>query len=55
MIIANPLYDVAFNRLMENEKAVKFILSTILNCDVLLIAPLPLQEKTIDIYAIRYE
>ena len=50
MIIANPLYDVAFNRLMENERIVRFFLSTILNCDVLLVTPLPPREKTIDIY-----
>jgi hypothetical protein len=30
MIIANPIYDVVFKRLMENEKVVKFFISTLL-------------------------
>ena len=31
MIIANPIYDVVFKRLMENEKVAKFFISTLLN------------------------
>lgn len=34
MIIANPIYDVVFKRLMENEKVAKFFISTLLNKDV---------------------
>jgi hypothetical protein len=30
MIIANPIYDVVFKRLMENEKVAKFFISTLL-------------------------
>ena len=30
MIIANPIYDVVFNRLMENEKVAKFFIGTML-------------------------
>jgi len=30
MIIANPMYDVVFKRLMENDRAAKFFLSTML-------------------------
>jgi hypothetical protein len=30
MIIANPLYDVVFKRLMENEKVAKFFIATLL-------------------------
>jgi len=30
MIIANPIYDVAFKRLMENDRVAKFFLSTML-------------------------
>ena len=31
MIIANPIYDVVFKRLMENEKIAKFFIGTLLN------------------------
>ena len=31
MIIANPLYDVVFKRLMENEKVAKFFIGTLLD------------------------
>ncbi|MDR0559895.1 MAG: hypothetical protein LBG92_06965, partial [Prevotellaceae bacterium] len=30
MIIANPIYDVVFKRLMENERAAKFFIGTLL-------------------------
>ena len=30
MVIANPIYDVVFKRLMENEKVAKFFISTLL-------------------------
>ena len=30
MIIANPIYDVVFKRLMENEKVAKFFIGTLL-------------------------
>ena len=29
MIIANPIYDVVFKRLMENEKVAKFFIGTL--------------------------
>lgn len=35
MIIANPIYDVVFKRLMENEKVAKFFISTLLNKEVI--------------------
>ena len=31
MIIANPIYDVVFKRLMENERIAKFFIGTLLN------------------------
>ncbi len=31
MIIANPIYDVVFKRIMENEKVAKFFISTLLD------------------------
>ena len=30
MVIANPIYDVVFKRMMENEKVAKFFISTLL-------------------------
>ena len=30
MIIANPIYDVVFKRLMENDRVAKFFISTLL-------------------------
>ena len=35
MLIANPTYDVAFKRLMENNRAAKFLIGTILGCKVI--------------------
>ncbi|MDR2473291.1 MAG: hypothetical protein LBD53_07015, partial [Tannerella sp.] len=34
MLIANPMYDVVFKRLMENERVARFFLSTMLNQNV---------------------
>lgn len=34
MIIANPIYDVVFKRLMENEKVAKFFISTLLDQNI---------------------
>ena len=31
MVIANPIYDVVFKRMMENEKVAKFFISTLLD------------------------
>ncbi|MDR1478993.1 MAG: hypothetical protein LBJ00_08625, partial [Planctomycetaceae bacterium] len=44
-IIANPLYDTVFKRLMENKLIVKFFLSTILEQQVVSVEVLP-QEFT---------
>jgi len=45
MIIANPIYDVVFKRLMENEKVAKFFISTLMDCEIEEIQVLP-QEFT---------
>jgi hypothetical protein len=45
MIIANPIYDVTFKRLLENDSAAKFIIGTILDCEVLSLEP-TIQERT---------
>ena len=45
MIIANPIYDTAFKRLLENDKVAKFFIGTILDCKVLTLEPKP-QERT---------
>ena len=34
MIIANPIYDVVFKRLMENDKVVKFFIGTLLDEEI---------------------
>ncbi|MDR0305562.1 MAG: hypothetical protein LBI42_01865 [Chitinispirillales bacterium] len=39
MIIANPIYDATFKRLLENDRAAKFFIGTILNCKVLSLKP----------------
>jgi len=35
MFIANPIYDLSFKKLMENNKVAKFLLGTILKCEIL--------------------
>ena len=45
MIIANPLYDVTFKRILENDRAAKFLIGTILGCEVLTLVP-NIQERT---------
>jgi len=45
MIIANPIYDVTFKRLLENDRAAKFFVGTILDCEVISLAP-AIQEHT---------
>jgi hypothetical protein len=34
MLIANPIYDVVFKRMMENEKVAKFFIGTLLNQNI---------------------
>jgi hypothetical protein len=34
MVIANPIYDVVFKRMMENEKVAKFFISTLLDTTI---------------------
>jgi len=48
MIIANPIYDVVFKRLMENDRAAKFFLGTLLGQEVESLEMQP-QEFTHDI------
>jgi hypothetical protein len=45
MIIANPIYDTTFKRLLENDRVAKFLIGTILNCKVLSLEP-SIQEYT---------
>jgi len=47
MIIVNPLYDVSFKQIMENNNVAKFFVSTILNCEVIELAQTP-QERIIE-------
>jgi len=46
MIIANPIYDVVFKRLMQNERVAKFFISTLLDETVIDLDMKP-QERTI--------
>jgi hypothetical protein len=45
MIIANPIYDATFKRLLENDRVAKFLIGTILDCKVLTLEP-TVQEYT---------
>jgi len=45
MIIANPIYDATFKRLLENDRAAKFFIGAILDCEVLSLEPTA-QEHT---------
>ncbi|MCL1947621.1 MAG: hypothetical protein FWF51_10825, partial [Chitinivibrionia bacterium] len=45
MIIANPIYDVTFKHLLENDRAAKFFIGTILDCEVISLEP-TVQERT---------
>jgi O6-methylguanine-DNA--protein-cysteine methyltransferase len=45
VIIANPIYDVTFKRLLENNRAAKFFIGAILGCEVLSLVPTT-QEHT---------
>lgn len=47
MLIANPLYDVVFKRLMENERVAKFFIGTMLGEDLKVLQVKP-QEFTYD-------
>jgi len=35
MVIVNPIYDVAFKQIMENNDVAKFFVGTILNCEII--------------------
>ncbi|MCL1945969.1 MAG: hypothetical protein FWF51_02290 [Chitinivibrionia bacterium] len=45
MIIANPIYDAVFKRLLENDGAAKFLIGTILDCNIISLEPY-IQERT---------
>jgi hypothetical protein len=48
MIIGNPIYDTYFKRLMENERTVKFFISTLLECEVLKVDLRPQEVTYVD-------
>jgi hypothetical protein len=48
MIIANPIYDIYFKRLMENERTVKFFIGTLLECEVLQVDLRPQEVTYVD-------
>ena len=41
MLIANPIYDVTLKRLLEDDVAAKYIIGSILDCEVLSLEPKP--------------
>ena len=45
MIIANPIYDATFKRLLENDNVAKFLIGTILDCKIISLEPY-IQERT---------
>jgi len=45
MLIANPIYDTAFKRIMENDRVARFFIGTILSCKVISLEP-NIQERT---------
>ncbi|MDR3187808.1 MAG: hypothetical protein LBT94_01295, partial [Prevotellaceae bacterium] len=40
-VIANPIYDTVFKRLMENERVARFFIGTLLNQEVASVSVLP--------------
>ncbi len=44
MIIANPIYNATFTRLLENDRVAKFLIGTILGCEVRSLEPAPPPE-----------
>lgn len=41
MIIANPIHDVVFNRMLENERVAKFFIGTLLEENVVAVEVKP--------------
>jgi uncharacterized tellurite resistance protein B-like protein len=48
MIIANPIYDVIFKRLLENDRVAKFFIGTILDCKVTSLTPTVIERTKRD-------
>ncbi|GBU22124.1 hypothetical protein R80B4_02029 [Fibrobacteres bacterium R8-0-B4] len=48
MIIANPIYDVIFKRLLENDRVAKFLIGTILDCKVISLTPTVIERTKRD-------
>jgi hypothetical protein len=48
VIIANPIYDVTFKRLLENDRTAKFLIGTILNCKVVSLEPAVIEHTKYD-------
>ncbi|MCL2688719.1 MAG: hypothetical protein FWE57_02575 [Chitinispirillia bacterium] len=44
MVIVNPIYDVSFKQIMENNRVAKFFVGTILDCEVIELTQTP-QER----------
>lgn len=51
MLIANPIYDVVFKRLMENERVAKYFISTLLDEEVVSVSLRPQEFTYTDSFA----
>ncbi len=51
MVIANPIYDVVFKRMMENEKVAKFFIGALLNQNILSVEVQPQEFTYTDVLA----
>ena len=48
VVIANPIYDAVFKRLLENNKIAKFLIGTILDCKIVSLKAEPVEHSKID-------
>jgi len=48
MIIANPIYDVTFKLLLENDRVAKFLIGTILDCKIVSLTPTVIERTKRD-------
>ena len=49
MLIANPIYDVVFKLLLEDNPVAKFLVGTIMGCEVLSLEPIATERSKMDV------
>ena len=52
MLIANPIYDVVFKLLLEDNPVAKFLVGTIMGCEVLSLEPIATERTKMDIHGL---